>query len=160
MHWLTDPRGTLAGKMSPAVKTAMELLNNKDFKDQPIRNTNDPAYKQWGQFAGHVADSMTPISIKTARQGPKPGSNISTPERVLGQVTPQSERNAALYNTPKTEVEANKRAWDAKTKYDKKQKAGQNFAEGGVVTGGSGAVPEVWSRKTIPPSKHKRRIVP
>ena len=127
MHWMTDPVGTVASKLHPAIKTGLEVLQNQDFKGSPIANPNDPIYKRWEQYAGHVLEAFAPISLQTARKGIPPGSNISLPERMIAQTTPQSARNRAIYPPSRQETERNAAIWKNKQKYDAKQAAARNF---------------------------------
>lgn len=81
-QWTTDPvkaavgrintgKGTSAighgGKLAPEVTLAMDLLTNQYYRG-PIRNVNDPAYKQAGQVLWYLFNSEEPFSIQQAKE--------------------------------------------------------------------------------------------
>lgn len=95
-----------ANKLNPALSTAAQLSQNKDYRGLPIMRPEGvaPIPGEHG-LSDYLFDQFLPISVGQFRQGAKKGSNIGTAERSL------SVRPAPAYLTDPQRVE------DLKTKY-------------------------------------------
>jgi hypothetical protein len=67
-HYSHDPVGTVAGKMHPALGAIKDMLQNKDYFDRPIRNTDDPIFKQIVDVSKFAGKQFGPIGIMQAKQ--------------------------------------------------------------------------------------------
>lgn len=65
-HYAHDPVGTVTGKVHPLISLAHDMLMNKDYFDQPIRNSDDPFIRQVMDVAGHTIKQFAPIGISQA----------------------------------------------------------------------------------------------
>jgi hypothetical protein len=72
-----NPIKTLGHKESPLLSGMTEMLTNKDFYGDQIRNPDDPAVKQIGQEAEYIAKSFTPFSLTNMQEMSK-RSNVGT----------------------------------------------------------------------------------
>jgi hypothetical protein len=120
--WFHDPGKEAVNKLSTAPRLVWETLANKDYKNDPIANPNDPLVSRMGQYLGHVVDSLGPISIKQMAKGEKAGSNISFPERATAirpaptwMTDPDSVNNSIQKSA--------KRQWKLKEYHDKRENA-------------------------------------
>ena len=82
--WWHDPMEEASAKVATGPKMAWQSLTNRDWQDKMIRNPSDPIYQQIIDYFKWVGDSLGPISAHTLIKGQKEGSNISTPESMLG----------------------------------------------------------------------------
>jgi hypothetical protein len=120
---LQGPGKEALNKLNPGLKSLTELLSNKDFKDQPIRDVNAPADKQAGQVAEYAVEQGSPIAFGESSK-PKKGSKLSGLERFM------AVRPAPRYLTDPKGVKAAqerraRRDWRAKTRTDQRAKARQ-----------------------------------
>jgi len=60
------PVDTALHKMNPAIGLMVEMLENKDYYGNEIRNTDDPAMAQLVQVLSHVGQSFLPITLRNA----------------------------------------------------------------------------------------------
>ncbi len=124
LSWaLEGPGKTIANKMNPGLKSAAELLSNKDFKQQPIRDENASPMAQAGQVAGYAAEQALPISVGSSSR-PEKGTQLTGVERMMGI------RPAPRYLTDiaGSKAGASKRArqdWKKKQRTDAKMKSRQ-----------------------------------
>lgn len=65
-HYAHDPVGTVTGKVHPLISLTHDMLMNKDYFDQPIRNSDDPFIRQIMDVAGHTIKQFAPIGISQA----------------------------------------------------------------------------------------------
>ena len=120
--WFHDPSSEARNKLSTAPRLVWETLANKDYKNDPIANANDPFVGRMGQYLGHVIDSLGPISYKQITKGEKFGSNITLPERST------AIRPAPTWMTDPDTVnnsirKSNSRQWKLKEYHDKRENA-------------------------------------
>lgn len=118
---LEGPGKEAMNKLNPGLKALTELASNKDYKQQPIRDTNAPADKQAGQVAEYAAEQASPIAFGDSSK-PKKGSKLSGLERFM------AVRPAPRYLTDQKGVKAaeQKRArrdWRSKERTDQRTKA-------------------------------------
>lgn len=113
----------LGNEANPAIKTALELVNNKDFRGMPITNENNPWYgtQMWEDYLQHTFHQIEPIGIKTFLQGQKVKSNISIGESLLGiRQAPMEVADPAAYKKMMEKV--NDLAYEKKLKADVRMK--------------------------------------
>lgn len=118
---LEGPGKEAMNKLNPGLKALTELASNKDYKQQPIRDTNAPVDKQAGQVAEYAAEQASPIAFGDSSK-PKKGSKLSGLERFM------AVRPAPRYLTDQKGVKAaeQKRArrdWRSKERTDQRTKA-------------------------------------
>jgi hypothetical protein len=112
-----DPRQEIANKANPALSTAAQLYNNKDFRNDPIRNEQGSATEQAAEVGKYAADEALPMSLGPSSK-PRPGSKLNPFERFTGV------RPAGAYLTRPEALAASKKkrdsaAWKAKLKHDR-----------------------------------------
>ena len=123
---IINPSGTgkasqeLYGKLAPAVHLGIETLTNQDWAGHPIWNPNDPMSQKLLEYFQHVGQSLAPITLQQTTTQSRKGTNISTPERLMGI------RPAPTWIEKSNETVAgarlrNQRAWQAKKIFDLKQ---------------------------------------
>jgi hypothetical protein len=62
--YLTHPLNTISGKGSPVLHLAADLLTNRDYKGDQIRNPDDAAGEQLKQLGGYMLKQhLTPITV-------------------------------------------------------------------------------------------------
>jgi len=110
-------------KMSGATKAIIDITTNKDWRGDPIRNPDSPLLDQMGQVAGHLIDTITPISVGQATNIKK-GSNILPVERMFGMKPASPElQNPEAYR--KMMKSLHDRRWKTKQAHEKAAKARQ-----------------------------------
>lgn len=65
-HYATAPVRTIENKTGPLLNTVLGLMNNRDFYDRPIREEDDPAYKQGVQVLHYLGRQMLPFTVQPA----------------------------------------------------------------------------------------------
>jgi hypothetical protein len=115
---MNDPRQEVQNKLNPELKSAYELWNNRDYKNQPIYNPNGDIKEQAGEVGEYALDAATPISLGQSNKA-KTGSGLNPFERFVGI------RPAPRYITDPEGVKAKKekygrRDWKAKQRTDAK----------------------------------------
>lgn len=95
------PVDTALHKMNPAIAVMIEMLENKDYYGNEIRNSDDPAVQQIGQALSHVAKSYLPFTLRNAQKQAQIGQKGVIPklENYMG-ITP------APRNVERTDAEA------------------------------------------------------
>lgn len=83
------PVDTALHKVNPAVGLMTEMLENKDYYGNEIRNTDDPAMAQLWQAVGHVGKSFLPFTLRNAQKRSQ-----------IGQKGPESQVENFLGITP------------------------------------------------------------
>lgn len=83
------PVDTALHKVNPAISLITEMLENKDYYGNEIRNTDDPAMAQLWQAVGHVGKSFLPFTLRNAQKRAQIGQKgvESQTENFLG-ITP------------------------------------------------------------------------
>ncbi len=118
--WYHHPVQEATNKMATAPRMVLESLKNKDWKDQPIRNPNDPATDQVRQYLQYVYQSLGPISVRQLAKGNKAGSNIGPGEQMLGfRPAPSFLQDPKGYERSMKGVRD--RDWKRKRSYDLRQ---------------------------------------
>lgn len=85
-----DPFATVAHKLSPGLGAISDLMNNKDYFGNLIRNPKDPVGKQLEQAASYVGKSAIPFSVQQfGKQKAAGGSAEQQAESFVG-ITPAS----------------------------------------------------------------------
>jgi hypothetical protein len=120
--WAADPVHEAANKIATAPHMVWDMLNNRDWRDDPIANRNDPYIKQMGQYLGFVAKNLGPISIKQLVHGAQKGSNIGAVERSMGfRSAPPAMENPAYIKA--MEFKRNQAAWKTKQRHELRDQA-------------------------------------
>ena len=115
LGWFNDPSQEARNKLATAPRMVLETMTNKDWKDDPIWNANDPASKRLKQYFSYVGQSMGPIYAKQMLKGEKAGSKISATERALAiRPAPQF-----LSGSNPGQVKAIDQEWRRKLSHDK-----------------------------------------
>jgi hypothetical protein len=116
-----DPVGELANKVRPPWKAAKEVvIENKDWANHPIRNTNDPLSKQIGQAASHIIKTIGgPIAIQQIGSATQ-GSAIPSGARWMG-VRPVGGWLANAERTGRLEKRAATKEWQKKLRFERRQ---------------------------------------
>jgi hypothetical protein len=122
--WFHSPSSEAYNKIATAPKLVLETMMNKDYRNQPIADMRNPLYKRMGQYLGHVAGSMGPISLKQTF-GPIPkGTGIGRIERAtaIRQAPSYMEAPDRLNSLMNRKY---KRDWDQKQRMDRRDAANQ-----------------------------------
>ena len=89
--YATHPMQEVGNKMNPGLKSVIELVRNKDFRDDPILSPKQPdqtfteKLPEWlGNLVNYVAKVAMPITLKNIGKGSENLSNISPGEKLLG----------------------------------------------------------------------------
>lgn len=126
MGWWHDPIGEAYNKMGPLPKTAYELMANKDWRGDPIRNPDDAFYRQALEAAGHAIRIGQPITLKTAFTPTSPATGLSGGERFMGV----RAAGGWITNPERTEAlerRTGMRAWKKKLRHEERDKARQGY---------------------------------
>lgn len=118
--WYNDPVAEATNKVATGPRMVKEILTNKDWKDQPIRNPNDPTVDQVRQYLEYVYRTIGPISIKQMMKGQKVGSNITQPEALMG-VRPATSALQDPQGLEDTLYGIHLRDWKKKENYEDRQ---------------------------------------
>lgn len=83
------PVNTALHKINPALSVILEMVDNKDFYGNEIRNSDDPAMAQLWQAVAHIGKSFLPFTLRTAQKQKELGEKGIEPkvETFLG-ITP------------------------------------------------------------------------
>lgn len=79
--YLHSPYSEAGGKIATVPKAIAELLSNKDYRGDPIRQAGGGIPEWFQNYADFIIKQYTPISLKGSKA---PGSNIGGAERVGG----------------------------------------------------------------------------
>lgn len=114
------PMQELTNKIGTAPKMAGQLLSNSDWRNDPIFNANDSAPQWLKQFWDYAVQNVGPISLRDIAKGAKEGSNLSTPERLLGvRPAPRYLTDPEGYEQMMKSIHG--RQWQQKLKHDRRQ---------------------------------------
>ena len=72
------PLKTVAGKEHPLIGSIVDMLQNKDFFGDEIRNPEDPVATQLKQELEYIGKQFEPISIKNMQQQSRSGQSAAT----------------------------------------------------------------------------------
>jgi hypothetical protein len=84
----TAPWQTVKNKLNPAVSLTLDMLNNKDFFGDKIRNEQDPLVQQLAQEARYILGQATPLGVRNLREGLARGQSLGTAAQSLVGITP------------------------------------------------------------------------
>lgn len=84
----TAPWQTVKNKENPALRLTLDMLNNRDFFGDEIRNPNDPAVTQIKQEARYVLNQAAPIGVTNVRDAIKRGDSPAKAAQNLLGITP------------------------------------------------------------------------
>jgi hypothetical protein len=121
LGWYEDAVQEAQNKIARGPMMAWQLgVTGKDWRGDPIANMDAPLPERLSQYFAYVADSLTPISLKTALQERKEGSRIGPMGRLVG------ERPAPAYLQDPEGYERGmgalrRRAWKGRERHERKQ---------------------------------------
>lgn len=87
-NYTQSPWQTLKHKVNPALATVTEMLDNRDFYGNMIRNPDDPFVQQVGQEVAHAAQQFVPFGIRYAQDAERRGQSRTTTGLNFVGVTP------------------------------------------------------------------------
>jgi hypothetical protein len=96
-HYATEPGKTLSGKVHPLLSGIVDMLNNKDFYGDKIRNSDDPLVQQLQQVAVYAVKSFEPLSSRNIRRSLEGGESLLSASKGLIGLNPAPK---ALNQTP------------------------------------------------------------
>lgn len=117
-----DPGQELVNKLNPGAKTAFEVANNSDWRQDPIYPTHGQG--DWGRTGEHAQDALLPISVEQFTKGDKAGSTLSPTEKLLGTRPVPSY----IQNPDRAEAGAEARTkarWSKLRRHEQKDEAGR-----------------------------------
>lgn len=86
--YATNPGRTLANKVSPLDSTVAEMIRNKDFYGDKIRNEDDPLVKQLWAEAKFAGQQVEPFGVRNfVKQGEAGESALTRAQNFIG-ITP------------------------------------------------------------------------
>lgn len=110
-------------KLNPALKTALELSSNKDYRGMPIRPGEGAVTAEGDRGLGdYMLDQFMPISLGQLGKGEKIGSNLSTVERFLA-IRPAPGYIQSPERVKRLTEAHNRRDWKTKRRADLRDKA-------------------------------------
>lgn len=118
---LEGPGKEAANKLNPALKSAAELLTNRDYKNQPIRDTNASAGEQAAQVGEYAAEQASPIAFGSSSK-PKVGSKLTAVERAAA-IRPAGRYLTDPEGAKTAQQKRARRDWKAKQRTDARMKA-------------------------------------
>lgn len=84
LGWYHGWKQEAANKQTRALQVVEELIAGKDYQGHPLSSPDAEAPEWMMDYFTHVLGSMVPISVQQLGQGQKIGSNVSTPESLMG----------------------------------------------------------------------------
>jgi hypothetical protein len=87
-HYATEPGKTLADKASPLITLTAEMVRNKDFYGQEIRNSDDPLIQQMLDATKHVVGAAEPFGIRNLEKETKLGAPTAQRVQQFVGITP------------------------------------------------------------------------
>jgi hypothetical protein len=135
-HFGTEPLKTLSNKLHPMLTLIHEMIVNKDFYGEKVRNEDDPLVQQVKQLAVHAVTAQEPLSIRNLRRGLELGQSEVVAGRSFVGLTPapsainrtKAEQLAAEITQEKVPVGA--RTHEAVEKSRLKHDLARKFAAG------------------------------
>jgi hypothetical protein len=120
--WLTHPLREGYAKLGGLPTTALEQINNEDWRGDPITKRGANPLEQLQQRAAHLFSRLGPIGARSMIKGQPETSGISPVETALGFRAPgvdiQDPVHLDNWMQAKTEKE-----WKAKQQHDKTERA-------------------------------------
>jgi len=87
------PWQTVKNKMHPMIGIVADMLDNKDFFGDMIRNPDDPLVVQMQQEAAFVARAVEPYGISNMREQRQRGQSVATQVASFVGITPASRED-------------------------------------------------------------------
>lgn len=87
-HFGHEPLKTLGNKLHPMLNLIHEMLVNKDYYGEKIRNEDDPLIQQAKQMAVAAMQSMEPLSTRNLRRGLELGASPASAAKSFIGLTP------------------------------------------------------------------------
>ncbi len=100
----SHPLKTLSHKAHPAIGLVSDMLQNRDFYGNQIRNESDPVVEQAEQAAKHLAKQFVPFSVRNAQYEKSRGQSLGKQAQSFFGVVPASRE---LVRTPAQNMAAN-----------------------------------------------------
>lgn len=113
----------IKNKLNPALKTALELGSNKDYRGLPIRPGDGarPSETDRG-LDDYLIDAFLPISLAQLRKGDKVGSNLTDAEKFLA-VRPAPAYLQSPERVDRLKKLRNRKEWERKRRADSRDQA-------------------------------------
>lgn len=92
MEFADNPQQVMLNKQSPALQLGEQLVQGKDWRGDPIANSDDPTFTALKKYLELVGDAMMPISVEQSGKQ-LPGTAVGSTERFMG-VRPAGMREA------------------------------------------------------------------
>lgn len=74
----THPVLAVEHKLNPLLSAVADMLGNKDYYGDEIRNPDDPAYQQFKQLGDFAGDQFLPFSLTNTREQMKRGASMAS----------------------------------------------------------------------------------
>ncbi len=84
----SHPVQTLKNKAHPLASAMFEMLNNRDFYGDEIRNADAPLVQQFRELAEYAAHSLTPFSVRGLEEAKKGGASFAQQALPFIGITP------------------------------------------------------------------------
>jgi hypothetical protein len=93
MGFATSPIRTIQNKANPLASAMWQMMQNRDYYGDQIRNENDPAMQQMKQIGEYIAKQFIPFSGRNIAQQSKKGESPATQAAAFFGV-PQAPQSA------------------------------------------------------------------
>ncbi|HWE51411.1 MAG TPA: hypothetical protein VG273_16585 [Bryobacteraceae bacterium] len=87
-HYATEPAKTVEGKVAPIWTSFAEMIHNRDFLGNEIRNPDDPLVKQLAELTKAVAEQAVPIGVRNYQRERDLGASASSRAEQFVGITP------------------------------------------------------------------------
>jgi N12 class adenine-specific DNA methylase len=106
-HYGTHPLRTIGNKAAPVWSALSEMIRNRDFYGDAIRNPDDPLVKQLLDSAKHAVGDFTPIAVRNyLRETTLGGSPATRAEQFVGINAAPAELNQTAAERMASEMSA------------------------------------------------------
>jgi hypothetical protein len=117
----------VSNKLSPAVKTTWQTINNADWRGDPILSPRSPGQSMiekapdWlAEYFSFIGKTMSPIQLQNLSKGPEEGSALNSAELMLGiRKAPRQLMAPDEYDAMMDGIR--KRKWQAKERHDRQE---------------------------------------
>jgi hypothetical protein len=137
-HFGVEPIKTLLNKIHPAITAISEMLHNKDFYGNKIRNEDDPLMQQLKDVALHTVKVAEPLSSRNIRRELKLGESPLAASKSIFGMTPapvslsQSDYERSLAEVSAEQMPIGGRTKEAAAKSELKRTVAHAVAKGNV----------------------------
>jgi hypothetical protein len=115
-HFGSEPLKTLSNKLHPMLTLIHEMVTNKDFYGEKVRNEDDPIMQQVKQMATHAVTAQEPLSVRNLRRELEMGqSPISAAKSFVGLTPAPSTINMTAAEQLASEIAREKVPVGART---------------------------------------------